>query len=586
MKRRIGSRSAAELPIQWEMRAATAMLSPVRSVRPASLLLATAAAALAPSSAAAAGKPFTCEASVLRGTILTAPAIEPLVANRGKACTDSTAGLPDLSTPLPILKVAGLTAATRLTGEADRFDLQQAVAAAAVSDLSVGSLGSLGLSLPLDQIPLPPALQSQTIDISSITGPINAGTAPVNGVVPLIPIPLPIGSQLPTSTTVDIAAAVRELVKLPSTDVLGIKSAIAVAGASCVAGKPVTTGQRAASGVTVLGNAVDVDSFGDKSIVDTQMISLAGLNANLIRIPVIDGLLPALAPAVRQVVLDAIKTLPPVALPIDLLRVSIRPGTQVKTADSLTQTALEVKIAALGQGVVDLALGEAKVGTAGVDCTPPPPPATVAVKAPAVEAGPTTPQAALSCTTRSLVLTDVLRRGSRVTITGVADKRFVGRSVTIRFEADGRTAGRALVAPNGTFKTTAPLPSRRLRSSNRARYQAVLGREKSLNLKLERRMYVDRLTAKDGKVTVAGRVTRPLGVPRQTITLTRRVSCRRSEVVTRFKPRADGRFSVTVDAPKGQTASVYRLGTKVRKTQKNKKLFPTFTLPRGVDLAQ
>jgi len=380
---------------------------------------------------------------------------------------------------------------------------------------------------------------------------------------------------------------VRELVKLPSTDVLQVKSAVALAGASCVAGKPVTAGQRSVAGVTVLGNAIDVDAFGEKPIVDTQMISLSELDPKLIRVPVVNGLLPALVPTLNQFVLAAIKALPPVALPIDLLRVSVKPGTQVKTADSLTQTALEVKIAALGQSVVDLVLAEAKVGTAGVDCALPPT-ATVPKPAP-VEAVPgpaIAGKTALACTTRSLVLTDVLRKGSRVTITGVADKRFVGQSVTIRFEADGRTAGRALVAPNGTFQTTARLPSRRLRSSNRARYQAVLGKEKSLNLKLERRMYVDRLTSENGTVTVAGRVTRPLGTPVQTITLTRRVSCRDMEVVARFKPAAGGRFSITVDAPKGETSSVYRLGTKVRKTQRNKKLYPTFTLPRGVDLVQ
>jgi len=72
----------------------------------------------------------------------------------------------------------------------------------------------------------------------------------------------------------------------------------------------------------------------------------------------------------------------------------------------------------------------------------------------------------------------------------------------------------------------------------------------------------------------------------QTITLTRRVSCRDMEVVARFKPTAAGRFSITVDAPNGETSAVYRLGTKVRKTRRNKKLYPTFTLPRGVDLVQ
>ena len=39
-----------------------------------------------------------------------------------------------------------------------------------------------------------------------------------------------------------------------------------------------------------------------------------------------------------------------------------------------------------------------------------------------------------------------------------------------------------------------------------------------------------------------------------------------------------------VDAPKDTPATVYRLGTKVRKSATNKKLFPTFTLPQGVDL--
>jgi hypothetical protein len=31
---------------------------------------------------------------------------------------------------------------------------------------------------------------------------------------------------------------------------------------------------------------------------------------------------------------------------------------------------------------------------------------------------------------------------------------------------------------------------------------------------------------------------------------------------------------------------VYRLGTKVRKTLRNPKRYPTFTLPQGVDLQQ
>lgn len=543
------------------------------SALPAGLLLATACAALAPASASAAGRPFTCEASALRGTTLTAPSLEPVVANRGKACASSTAGL---AAPLPPLKAGTLTAATQLTGTAGRSDSQQALAAAAVSDLGVGSLGSLGIALPLDTIALPPSVAIAPIDITPIATALN--TADLLNAIP----------NLPNELAIDVQAAVKELLKLPTTDLLAIKSAFALAGASCVAGSPVTAAQRSAAGVTVLGNAVDADTVGDRPIIDTQTIDASAIDLTKVKVPVLDALLPfsgnpLVPPVIAQLqalVANAVRALPPISVPIELGRLQIKPGTQTRTSDALTQTGLEVKIAALGQNVVDLVLAEAKVGTAGVDCTPP------AIDTPSEAGGTTAAQAPLACTKRRLVLTDVVRKGGRATITGVADKRFVGRFVTIKLAADGRTAGRAQVAGDGTFKTTARLPSKRLRSSNRARYQAVLGREKSLNLKLERRMYVERLTAKDGRVTIAGRVTRPLGRPRQTLTLTRRVSCKKSQVVTRFKPRADGTFSVTVDAPKGLTAAVYRLGTKVRKTQRNPKLFPTFTLPRGVDLAQ
>jgi hypothetical protein len=390
---------------------------------------------------------------VLRATVATAPAIEPVVANRDNACETTAAGLGDLDAAAPLLQSGLLSAATQRTGGIGRSDLQQNFAGAALADLRVGSLGSLGLALPLDQVPLPAELQTVDVDISAVTGPVNA-----------LPDPLNLTPTLPEQLTLDISAAVRELVKLPSADVFGVRAASALAGASCVAGRPVTAAQRSVSGVTVLGNEIDVDTFGDQPVVDTQNIDLSQLDTSLVKLPVIEGLLPALRPAVDALVANALaatKALPPVALPVDLLRVSVTPGIQTRTADSLTQTALEVKISALGTPVADLVLGEAKVGTAGVDCaaparaaTPPPVAATAA-------------QEALACTTRRLVLTDVLRRGSRVKITGVADKRFAGRFVTIRFEADGSTAGRALVSPDGTFKTTAALPSQRLRSSNR-----------------------------------------------------------------------------------------------------------------------
>jgi hypothetical protein len=76
----------------------------------------------------------------------------------------------------------------------------------------------------------------------------------------------------------------------------------------------------------------------------------------------------------------------------------------------------------------------------------------------------------------------------------------------------------------------------------------------------------------------------PLGRPLQSITLTRRVSCTEEKVVTRFKPRSDGRFKVTVKAPRGGGTAVYRMTTKVRNSPNGTAMFETYTLPRAVDL--
>ena len=79
----------------------------------------------------------------------------------------------------------------------------------------------------------------------------------------------------------------------------------------------------------------------------------------------------------------------------------------------------------------------------------------------------------------------------------------------------------------------------------------------------------------------------PLGafsVELPAIVVKRRVSCKRNAVVKRVHPDRRGRFRVTVAAPPKQLAAVYRLGTRVRKHAKNRKTYPTFTLPRAVAL--
>jgi hypothetical protein len=247
----------------------------------------------------------------------------------------------------------------------------------------------------------------------------------------------------------------------------------------------------------------------------------------------------------------------------------VTPGAQTRSDGGLTQQALRVEISVAGQSLVDLTVGEARVSAAGVSCT-----------TPAAAAN----QAALQCTTRRLVLTDVVRRGNHVRLVGAADRRYVGKRVSLVFTATGRVVKRVKVGRDGGFKASVPLPKRSLRNTNRARYQARLGKERSLRLKLMRRMSVTGVRTSSGKVTIAGHITRPLSKPVRTIVVKRRVSCKRNAVVKRVKPDRHGRFRVTVAAPPNQLAAVYRLATRVRKHVKNRKTYPTFTLPRAVAL--
>ena len=216
-----------------------------------------------------------------------------------------------------------------------------------------------------------------------------------------------------------------------------------------------------------------------------------------------------------------------------------------------------------------------------VDPTPVPTPTPT----PAPERPENATQLLLGCTDRRVVLEDVFQEGRRVRLIGVAREALVGQKVEIVFAATSKVVARTVVGPDGSFAALAPLPGARLRNSNRARYLARVGTEKSLNLKLARRMIVTRIGAAGGKVTIAGRVVKPLAARAKdrAITLQRIIACKQSEDVTTFRPRASGAFAVTVEAPAGQGAAVYRLVTRVRPSARSKSSTRTFSLPRAVD---
>jgi hypothetical protein len=497
------------------------------------LLAVVGVAAALVSSPGATAATFNCDASAVRGTVLGTP-IEPVTANRGAAaCRSATAGGAGIGLPT-VLGGAALSAATSFAGPADRIDQQQAGAQAGITDLHVLTLPDLPIQLPTASLPA----------------------------IPKVTVP-GVGS-------IDLAPAVQALLpdgKLPALDLLRVQAAYSTAGAQCSGGAPRLDGASQVLGVSVLGTALPVDQIVEQTLQLVGGQTIDPSNADLTKVLPPGVSLPVLS-ALAKPVLDA---LPNIEIPAALATVRVTPGAQTRNGATLTQQALRVEVAVLGQPLADLTVGEARVNATGVDCV---------AATPAAAAN----QAALQCTKRRLVLTDVVRRGNHVRLVGAADRRYVGKRVSLVFSATGRVLKRVKVGRDGGFRASVPLPKRSLRGTNRARYQARLGNQRSLRLKLLRRMRVTGVRTKSGKVTIAGRISRPLAHPVRTIVVKRRVSCKRNAVVKRVHPDRRGRFRVTVAAPPKQLAAVYRLGTRVRKHAKNRKTYPTFTLPRAVAL--
>jgi hypothetical protein len=460
------------------------------------------------------------------------------------------------------------------------YSVQKAILArGGVADLTVDALPTLPITLP--QVTVPDALKRITVDLSA-----------VKAAIPALLDVTDIRNTIPSSVNVDIAALVNAVLpggKLPNLELLSIHGAMAYAVGSCQSGTAVVNGSSQVAGIKVLGTDVLGDTV-DRvvGLIDTANLNPGSLDLSSIGVddlglsPAVTGLLntagiktivdPLLATAITSAV-NAYKALPAVKiLDATTAQIKVTPGQQVKTADSVTQQALNVTVSIAGQKLVDAVVGEAKASSTGVDCSVP-------ITDPETPTG-----ATLQCSTRKLVLVDVLERAGRVKLFGVADPALVGKTVSIVFEASHSVVAHATVEKDGSFETTAPLPPQNVRDTNDARYTAVLGKEESINLKLRRRMILKSMTAKNGKVTIVGRVIPPLGKPLRSITLTRRTSCKDEKVVTRFKPRRDGRFRITVNAPKGEGTAVYRMTTQVRNSPQGKAVFNTYTLPRAVDL--
>src|SRR5213079_2961768 len=195
--------------------------------------------------------------------------------------------------------------------------------------------------------------------------------------------------------------------------------------------------------------------------------------------------------------------------------VSIRPSSQQVADGGLTQQGLRVALSVLGQNVVALLVGEARMSAASVNCAAPSQQTVLGQKV---------GKAALECSSRRLALLNVLDRGHYVSLYGAADRRLAGKRVAIYSKADHRVVARPRVAKTGLFHARAPLPPARYRDTNIARYMAVHGKDRSLNLKLHRRMYFTSVRFVHGKVVLKGVVTQPR-LANSLIVVRQRVTC-------------------------------------------------------------
>ncbi|HUS22444.1 MAG TPA: hypothetical protein VMZ66_10585 [Aeromicrobium sp.] len=533
-------------------------------------------------SGAAAGLPL----STIVATTAVYPAQKAVLSGGG--ITDLVIGTPTL--PIDLTKVpADLLGAIR--GAISTVDLSAVKSQIPV--LPTNLVTNLPTNLPTDLIlnPLDPALDTLPEVLAAeafnaaenarnrLLNAENTATNTANATANAL------RSSIPDSVAIDttVITALLEAARLPSLDILRVRSAMASAVGSCQTGRAAVDSWADVAGISVLGQDVSLDQVLNlvrtltnnidpaQIVLSTTALGLSPEQSDLIT-KTAPGALTTLLDSVNSTLQTALAGMGEVKIPLGVADIRIAKGAQVRSGDSVTQQALTVLIAVAGQKVFEAVVGEATASATGVDCAAP-------VTDPQTSSG-----AMFGCSTRSLVLVDVLERAGRVKLFGFADPAQAGKKVAIVFNATGRTVAHARVGKDGRFDTTAPLPPAGLRDSNAARYMATFGRDESINLKLRRRMVLDSMTSRNGRVTIAGRVLPPFGEPVRTITLTRRVSCTEEKVVTRFKPDSDGRFRVTVRAPKGVGAAVYRMTTKVRFSAAGSALFETYTLPRSVEL--
>ena len=151
------------------------------------------------------------------------------------------------------------------------------------------------------------------------------------------------------------------------------------------------------------------------------------------------------------------------------------------------------------------------------------------------------------CAIPAVVLLESHRVNRRVVVKGLARATLAGRPVVVEALVHDKRLGKAVtgkVGLDGKFSASLPLPAPALRRP--ARYRASVGTQRSVQLRLVRKMLVQSRTKTAGGTKVSGRIS---GVPRRWQLEIRRLRCTGRDRVKTIKTKSDGRFSVLFTKP-------------------------------------
>jgi hypothetical protein len=195
--------------------------------------------------------------------------------------------------------------------------------------------------------------------------------------------------------------------------------------------------------------------------------------------------------------------------------------------------------------------------------------------APPTAAGSSTVLKLGPCPAGELTLLNVRRVGSRVLLTGLAERTLAGAPVNI--VEGGVVIARPKIQRDGTVRVRVPIPSKR--GGRVLRYQAQLGRLRSRNVRLKRKMITTSAKLQNGKIVIKGRV---VGAPKRGTRplvrlLARKRGCgTRNTQIGRARLRSDGTFRVSGPPLAGVDVAVYQARTRLHR--KN----TTYSLPQTI----